>query len=98
MRDVAVKLIRLNTQADVAGLVHTLSKHCRNKVNMKHGEHTVDAKSIMGVFSLNLSEPVALMFENIDDYNSVKDYVAQLEDEIAMNEWRESKRIDYDIY
>lgn len=92
MRDVAVKLIRLNTQADVVGLVHEIGKHCKNRVNIKHEEHTVDAKSIMGVFSLNLSEPVAIMFENIDDYNKVKDYISKLEDVIATNEWREDRR------
>jgi phosphotransferase system HPr-like phosphotransfer protein len=99
MRDVAIKFIRLNTQAEVAGLVHTLGNKCKHKVDMKHSEHVVDAKSIMGIFSLNLSEPVAIMFENIDDYNNVKDYVSVLEDEIANNEWREHWRSkSYDCY
>lgn len=39
----------------------------KNDVDIMQGRYTVDAKSIMGVFSLNLVDTVAVKFESDDE-------------------------------
>lgn len=58
---VKVKIV-LNDIEDVKGFVATMNK-CAYPTTLKANKYVVDAKSIMGVFSLNLVEPVALEIE-----------------------------------
>lgn len=51
--------ILLNTPADVRELAELVSR-CVYQVGLVSGRYSVDAKSIMGVFSLDLSKPVTL--------------------------------------
>lgn len=45
-----------------------------DKVTLFDGLYTVDAKSIMGIFSIRLSEPLELTVENWkDEYKSLLD-------------------------
>lgn len=46
-----------------------LASQLPGKVTVKSGRHVVDGKSIMGIYSLNLSEPVIVDIED-DDYSS----------------------------
>lgn len=39
------------------------------KITASHGDYTVDARSIMGLYSLNLSEPIIVEI-NSDDTNT----------------------------
>lgn len=63
--------IRLKTVDDVKDFV---SSTLSNKVNavLQSGRYCVDAKSIMGIFSLDLSVPITLVIEcdssDIDSY------------------------------
>lgn len=41
-------------------------------IDVKSGRFTVDARSIMGIFSLNVSEPVDVVVENGDDTDTEK--------------------------
>jgi phosphotransferase system HPr-like phosphotransfer protein len=52
-----VKKIKLTTIADVTKFVNaTLSAPC--DIELSHGKYIVDAKSMMGVLSLDLTKPV----------------------------------------
>jgi phosphotransferase system HPr-like phosphotransfer protein len=51
--------IMLNTIEDVKAL-NRLVSNCPYDVELVSGRYAVDAKSIMGIFSLDLSKPIAL--------------------------------------
>lgn len=57
-------IIKLNNMEDVQGLVSILT-NCDGDFNLSKGRITVDAKSILGVCSLDLSGPLDLwIFED----------------------------------
>ena len=58
--------IRINTIEDVKNFVTTVTK-CNYEVDIVSGRYAIDAKSIMGIFSLDLSKPDELMAE-LDKY------------------------------
>lgn len=51
-------------------------------MDITNGRHTVDAKSIMGLFSLNLSNPVDLVIECEDDIE-IENFTSQISDFIV---------------
>ena len=51
--------IRINTIEDVKNFVTTVTK-CNYEVDIVSGRYAIDAKSIMGIFSLDLSKPINL--------------------------------------
>lgn len=51
--------ILLNTIESVKGFVSIISK-CDSPTDLVSGRYIVDAKSIMGIFSLDLSHPLEL--------------------------------------
>lgn len=51
--------IMLNTISDVKNFVNTVSKY-DFEVDLTSGRYVIDAKSIMGIFSLDLSKPIKL--------------------------------------
>jgi len=59
--------ILLSSVSNVKTFVETVS-HCDFDVDLVSGRFTVDAKSIMGIFSLDLSKPITLVAhtENAD--------------------------------
>ena len=59
---IARKTVILPTINDVKEFVTAINQ-CPYKATLKSGEYVVDAKSIMGVFSLDLTKPVALEIE-----------------------------------
>lgn len=52
-------VIQLNTINDVKQFVNTVSR-CDYDVDLISGRYAVDAKSIMGIFSLDISKPIRL--------------------------------------
>ncbi len=52
-------------------------------IDVKRGRFTVDARSIMGIFSLNVSEPVDVVVENGNDtdieefFNAIEKFVVK---------------------
>ena len=70
MNDVIVKRVFLKTQNDVIMFSYAMSGFPNKiKVTVKHGDKERDAKSILGLLSLNLSEPVDVIFESVDLLN-----------------------------
>ena len=45
---------------------------CPYQIDVKRGRYIVDGKSIMGLFSLNLSEPLSVMIPMTANKNYVK--------------------------
>jgi len=52
-------MIRLNMVEKVSGFVNIVSRY-PYKMDLREGRHVVDAKSILGIFSLDLSRPITL--------------------------------------
>ncbi len=68
--------VRLSQIDDVKNFVNTIMRFDFD-IDLKSGRYAVDAKSIMGIFSLDLSKPIELiahtedaekLFEAIDAY------------------------------
>lgn len=57
--------IRINTIEDVKNFVTTVTK-CNYEVDIVSGRYAIDAKSIMGIFSLDLSKPLKLRVHSDD--------------------------------
>ena len=61
--------IKLSYAEEVKAFVNTVNRY-PYEMDLRSGRHVVDAKSILGIFSLDLSKPITL-----DIYN---DYCADL--------------------
>ncbi|MCD7813245.1 MAG: HPr family phosphocarrier protein [Lachnospiraceae bacterium] len=59
------KKIRLKTVDEVREFVKAADK-CSFHVDIRNGETLIDAKSIMGVMSLDLTEKLAVVYEEAD--------------------------------
>ena len=46
-----------------------------NDFDMRSGRYTIDAKSILGIFSLDLSKPIELDIYGEDPENAVRDAI-----------------------
>ena len=84
MENIIIKKIFLRTPQDVKMFCNLMNTVPRNSsVIVEHNEYTVSGRSILGMFSLNLSEPVTLKV-NIPDTETDFDEKAFLE---SLNEW-----------
>lgn len=73
MESIIKKTIKLITPQDVKELCFAASELPRNVSAMvSHDKAVVDAKSILGVLSLNLSEPVTLTITSENDLDVKK--------------------------
>ena len=67
-----------NTLAKVKSFVNEVTKF-DNEFDLVSGRYVVDAKSIMGIFSLDLTKPITLNIhtdENVDKIlDTLKDYL-----------------------
>lgn len=66
-------VIKLDTINDVKNFVNTVSKYDFD-VDLVSGRYAVDAKSIMGIFSLDLAKPIKMEIYS-DDCTSFLDEV-----------------------
>lgn len=66
-------VIKLDTINDVKNFVNTVSKYDFD-VDLVSGRYAVDAKSIMGIFSLDLAKPIKMEIYS-DDCASFLDEV-----------------------
>ena len=71
--------IKLNTVEDVRDFADIVSGYDIN-MDLSSGRYIVDAKSVMGIFSLDLSSPVTLT-AHTDDYGdllkAITNYIVQ---------------------
>ena len=71
--------IMLNTINDVKGFVNIVCKYDFD-VDLISGRYAIDAKSIMGIFSLDLSKPIKLEAHTDDASDflaEIKQYVVE---------------------
>jgi len=69
--------IMLATINDVKNFVSIVS-HCDYDVDLISGRYAIDAKSIMGIFSLDLSKPIELEAHTDDAaafFDQIKPYI-----------------------
>lgn len=71
--------IMLKTINDVKAFVNAVAKY-NFDVDLLSGRYAVDAKSIMGIFSLDLSKPIDL---NIHSENNIDEILAKLDEFIV---------------
>ena len=84
MENIIMKKIFLRTPQDVKMFCNLMNTVPRNgSVIVEHNEYTVSGRSILGMFSLNLSEPVTLRV-NIPDTETEFNEKVFLE---SLNEW-----------
>jgi len=58
--------IKLFTIEDVRNFVNTLAKYTVD-LDLKSGRYTVDARSLMGIFSLDLLKPIEFVINSEDE-------------------------------
>ena len=71
--------ISLTTIPQVQNFVNTIYRFT-SEADLSSGKYVVDAKSIMGIFSLNLLEPVTLTVNGADEdemLEAIKDLVVE---------------------
>lgn len=69
--------ILLSTINDVKTFVNTVVRYDFD-VDLVSGRYAIDAKSIMGIFSLDLSKPIELQAHTEDAtafFNDIKDFI-----------------------
>jgi phosphotransferase system HPr-like phosphotransfer protein len=64
--------IQLTSIADVQKFVNAVTRF-NGDVDLQSGRYLVDAKSIMGIFSLDLTQPVDMMIHAEDTDELLKD-------------------------
>ena len=69
--------VDLSHVSDVKQFVQT-TLNCTSEILLNSGRYTVDAKSILGIFSLDLSQPVSLICEDENDYPKFKEWFAPM--------------------
>ena len=51
------------------------AENCQSRIAViSHNNYVVDGKSLMGLFGLDLSEPVEITTTNVNDYNELWKY------------------------
>ncbi len=77
MKSIHIKLAQID---DVYTLVNTLVAY-DGDVDLESGRYKVDGKSLLGIFSLNLREPIKLTFHNEEKaeelFEKLKDLVVE---------------------
>ena len=68
--------IKLNKQEDAA-IISQIAENYEADIDFRSydNHYVIDAKSIMGILSLDLSKPIIVDIENLDTYESFKSRV-----------------------
>ncbi len=72
-------VIRLSTISDVKKFVTIANSHTYD-IDLLSGRYVIDAKSIMGIFSLDLSQPITIQADCSDDdsfFEEIKDFIVK---------------------
>ncbi|MBR6019526.1 MAG: HPr family phosphocarrier protein [Lachnospiraceae bacterium] len=64
--------ITLNSIDKVKNFVNDITRF-RSDFDLVSGRYVIDAKSIMGIFSLDLSRPITLNIHNEDEIDTILD-------------------------
>lgn len=78
--------IKLNTIEDVSDFVAICSKYHGCDIDVVQNRYTVDAKSMLGIFSLNLLKPIKVFIDSnkkdlkISFFNNIRKWNVNVED------------------
>ena len=64
--------IRLDSIDKVKSFVNIITKY-DSDFDLISGRYVIDAKSIMGIFSLDLSRPIELAIHTYDNFDEIKE-------------------------
>lgn len=67
--------ISLDSIDKVKAFVNAITKF-DSDFDLISGRYVIDAKSIMGIFSLDLSKPIELTIHNVDNVSAILDTLA----------------------
>ena len=71
--EIIVRQVRLSTPQEVKDFCYAMGSFPRNvSIKAKHNNFVSDAKSILGMLALNLSEPIQIVFESTDLIDTIK--------------------------
>lgn len=70
--------VMLNSIDKVQDFVNTVS-HVEDNIDLTLGRHMVDAKSILGILSLDLSKPLKVEFNGSDHQEKIKSLLQMFE-------------------
>ncbi|SCP99374.1 HPr family phosphocarrier protein [Anaerobium acetethylicum] len=70
--------LSLNSVDKVKNFVNVISKF-EDNIDLISGRCMVDAKSILGIFSLNLARPVRIEFNGSENQDSIKEMLCEFE-------------------
>ena len=65
--------VLLNEVESVKAFVSCVSSNCESDVILHKGRYYIDAKSLLGVLSLDLSKPIDIDFVDESDFEKVHD-------------------------
>ena len=68
--------VSLNTIDKVKSFVDKISE-MRGEFNIVEGRYVIDAKSIMGIFSLDISKPLVLQVRHLEDQEIFNKMIAE---------------------
>lgn len=73
-------VVNLNSIEKVKAFVNTVTKFDED-LDLIHDRYVIDAKSIMGIFSLDLTKPIDLVVhtDDIDRFNMIKSALSEYE-------------------
>ncbi len=66
--------IRINTIDKVKSFVDMCNQYHGINIDVKQGRHVVNGKSILGIFSLNLVEPLSVIIDSEDENSKISFY------------------------
>ncbi|MEG1395283.1 MAG: HPr family phosphocarrier protein [Clostridia bacterium] len=69
--------VLLNTTDSVKKFVSVISQ-CPYEIDLRSGRYVVDAKSILGIFSLNLNRPVVLEIYDTASDDEYDDFIKKI--------------------
>ena len=73
IKDVCIK-VKLVTINDIHNFAFACGR-CKCSVIAQHNEFSVNAKSILGLLSLDLSEPISVTFKGLKDTDNLNEFV-----------------------
>ena len=68
-------IISLDSIADVNAFANTIA-HFKSEIDLSSGRYIVNAKSIMGIFSLDLTRPLTLTVHGKDELEEISSAIA----------------------
>lgn len=78
--NIAIFKVKLVTVRDVEDFVRVASSCSKGtEITVSHGKYITDGKSLMGIFSLNLSEPVDVEIKSTENSSIISSLLSKFD-------------------